>query len=80
MVFGCCFEGSQKDFRGCTAQGEVWVANISHIFDGLVLPLKVVKIKHPFGSFGPLNPSKQDPNTTGFDWIFSFKTSFAGTA
>ena len=27
----------------------VWVANISQIFDGLVLPLKFVKIKHHFG-------------------------------
>ena len=26
----------------------MWVANMSQIFDGLVLPLKV-KIRHPFG-------------------------------
>jgi len=33
--------------RRCTRA--VWVANISQIFDDLVLPLKVVKVKHPFG-------------------------------
>ena len=27
----------------------LWVASISQIFDGLLHPYKVVKIKHPFG-------------------------------
>ena len=79
VVFGCCFEEYQRifnltAFRG--AQGAIWVANISQIFDGLVLPLKVAKIKHPFGILQSKAQIQQD--LIGF--FFYLKTCFDGTA
>ena len=78
MVFECRFEGSQKDFLFwkllAGAQGVLWVANISQIFDGLLHPLQSCQNQTSFW-----DASKQRPSTTRFGWIFYSKTCFAGT-
>ena len=75
VVFECCFEGSQKDFWFWKllggAQGVLWVANISQIFDGLLHPLQSCQNQTSFW-----DPSKQHPSTTRFGWIFLFKNMF----
>ena len=43
----------------------MWVANIGQIFDSLVHPLKVVKIKNPFGI---LQTNPQIPR----EWVGNF--------
>ena len=79
VVFECCFEGSQKDFWFWKllggAQGVLWVANISQIFDGLLHPLQSCQNQTSFW-----DASKQHPSTTRFGWIFYSKTCFTGTA